>query len=92
VYAVQEAFFGGWSPRDLREKDDGIDELRRKLDQVLGRSESGEREGDGLAEEYQETKERDPPWLVCCIQSYIPEDASLSGSRCFRIFDTKLTL
>lgn len=84
---LQETFFGGWSPRDLREEDDGVEELRYKMGLALGQATAPE---DGFDDEPQPPRVRDPPWLVCCLQSYVPDDSSLGGVRCFRIFDTKL--
>ncbi|GAQ79481.1 protection of telomeres 1 protein [Klebsormidium nitens] len=82
-----ETFFGGWSPRNSHQEDDGVDELRWKMGLALGQATAPE---DGDNEEPQQPRVRDPPWLVCCIQSYVPDDPSSGGLRCYRIFDTKL--
>ncbi|XP_024403183.1 protection of telomeres protein 1a isoform X2 [Physcomitrium patens] len=67
-------FFVGYPAVDLRQQGDTVGALKRKVDRLLGVSESGP---------------SNPPWVNCCLMSYYLDKERPHDTRRFRIFGTR---
>lgn len=70
----QETLFDGYP---------GVEQLRRKLEKLLGIECDGSKDGE-------KDTPRNPPWICVCLKSFYVQKADIWGSRNFRIFDTKI--
>ncbi|KAI4329990.1 hypothetical protein MLD38_028307 [Melastoma candidum] len=67
-------FFQGYPSHDI---------LQRSMNQLLGLDENY----DGNGTEY---TERNPPVIQCCLKTYYLNKDDIWGTRCFRVFGTRL--
>jgi len=68
-------FFGGYP---------SIEVMIKKWNTLLGISES-----DDDGKKYEDAP-RNPPWVQCCLKSYYLNKSDIWGSRCYRIFATRM--
>ncbi|ESW32538.1 hypothetical protein PHAVU_002G330500 [Phaseolus vulgaris] len=61
----------------------GVEQLRRKLEKLLGIECDGSKDGE-------KDTPRNPPWICVCLKSFYVQKADIWGTRNFRIFGTKI--
>jgi len=71
---LQVEFFVGYPAVNLRQQGDTVGALKRKVDRLLGVSETGP---------------PNPPWVTCCLMSYYLDKQHPQESRRYRIFGTR---